>query len=123
MLRESKKIALFYGDLSKKYLQKLFRGSYYFPCQKNETIFTILESRLDVVLYRSGFFESIATAKQAVLTGGIQVNKKKVISPGTKIMAGDIVHVLKKTKKKIGVLPLIHEQDTFSTISSKHMPF
>lgn len=100
MLRESKKISSFYGDLSKKYLQKIFYKSCNQPSKVSENLFLILESRLDVVLYRSGFLESIASARQIVRTGGIKVNNKKVISPSYFLRPGDIISVFGDDKKR-----------------------
>lgn len=98
MLRESRKLRLFYGNLSKKYLQKVFQKSCFSPSRSRETLFSILESRLDVVLYRAGFFESIAAAKQMIHLGGIKINKKKVVSPGYIVVPGDVVRVLERKK-------------------------
>ena len=96
MLRESRKLSLLYGNLSKKYLQKIFKSSGVEPSQKKESIFSILESRLDVILYRASFFDTIPAARQVIITGGIEVNKKKVISPGYIVLPGDVVEVLEK---------------------------
>ena len=104
-LRESRKLSLFYGNLSKKYLQKVFQKCCSSPSRTTENIFLTLESRLDVVLYRAGFFDSVAAAKQMIRKGGINVNKKKIISPGYVVIPGDIVSVLGKKNKK-AVLPL-----------------
>ena len=99
-LRESRKLSLFYGNLSKKYLQKVFQRCSSSPSRTTEKIFLSLESRLDVVLYRAGFFESVVAAKQMIRTGGITVNKKKIISPGYIVIPGDIVSVSGKKNKK-----------------------
>nr|YP_009733057.1 30S ribosomal protein S4 [Jaagichlorella roystonensis]QHU78353.1 30S ribosomal protein S4 [Jaagichlorella roystonensis] len=99
-LRESKKISLFYGGLSKKYLQKINYKNLNYPSKLSENIFIILESRLDVVLYRSGFFESIKSAKQMIRIGGIKVNNKIVVSPGFFVTPGDILSVFGKANKK-----------------------
>lgn len=116
MLRESKKIRLFYGNISKKYLQKIFQKTFHFSCQDHFSLFTVLESRLDVVLYRSGFFETIAAAKQWISTGAIEINKKKVFSPSTQITPGDIVQILKRSKIKNEIFiesPLIGQKKHF----------
>lgn len=99
-LKESKKISQFYGNLEKRELQKIFRKCCNKPSKINENMFRFLESRLDVVLYRAGFFESIASAKQMVRIGGIKVNKKKVVSPSYIVTPGDIVSVFEKKDKK-----------------------
>ena len=92
-LNESRKLRKFYGELSLKYLQTLYKKSYC-PSETSLYFFSSLESRLDVVLFRAHFFESIVSAKQKIRSGGIQVNNKKVISPGHNLLPGDIISVL-----------------------------
>ena len=98
-LRESKKISLFYGGLSKKYLQKINYKNRGFPSKLSENIFIILESRLDVVLFRSGFFETIKSAKQMIRIGAIKVNNQIVISPSFFVTPGDVLSVFGKNHK------------------------
>lgn len=90
---EWRKLRTFYGKPSQKYLQMLYKKSNC-PSQKSLAFFRYLESRLDVVLYRAHFFETIATAKQEISVGRIEVNSKKVFSPNFNLIPGDIITVL-----------------------------
>ena len=58
------------------------------PIQK---LFTILESRLDNVLFRSGLSKTRAQARQTASHGHIMVNNKRVTIPSILLSEGDIV--------------------------------
>lgn len=91
-LREKQKTARIYGVLERQ-----FRG-YYEEAQRKtgktgENLLTILESRLDNVVYRAGFAKSRDMARQIVRHGHITVNGHKVDIPSYRVSANDIVEV------------------------------
>jgi len=53
----------------------------------------MLETRLDLLVYRSNFFHSIFTAKQFILHHGIFVNGVLIFKPNYRIGLSDIVSV------------------------------
>ena len=91
-LREKQKTKSFYGVGEKQ-----FRG-YFEKASKTrgitgENLLTILESRLDNVVYRLGFGTSRAQARQLVTHGNIQVNGKKVDVASYLVKAGDEIAI------------------------------
>ena len=68
-----------------------------------EELLTILESRLDNVVYRLGFGSSRAQARQLVNHGQFEVNGKKVNIPSYLVKAGDVIAVreIRKDNKTI----------------------
>nr|QGX86670.1 30S ribosomal protein S4 [Chloroidium sp. UTEX 3077] len=96
ILRESRKIRLLYGNLSRR---QLFWGTSKM-CFPGENLLLWLESRLDVVLERCGFFGSVKAARQSVLSGHIIVNSKVVKSPGFILEGGDIIKVAQVAAKR-----------------------
>ncbi len=92
-LQERQKIRLLYGSLSAKVLQRYLRLS-----ERPEQLIIFLESRLDVVCRRSFFFQSIASARQSIVNGGIAVNRKQVRSPGYQCLPGDLIQVIQYTR-------------------------
>ena len=91
-LREKQKTKSFYGVGEKQ-----FRG-YFEKASKTkgitgENLLTILESRLDNVVYRLGFGTSRAQARQLVTHGNIEVNGKKVDIASYLVKAGDEVAI------------------------------
>ena len=61
----------------------------------------LLERRLDNVVYRLGFGDSRAEARQLVRHGHIMVNGKKVNIPSYRVKAGETISVKEKTRDRI----------------------
>ena len=96
-LREKQKAKFIYGVLEKQ-----FRG-YYELALKNEGItgdnlMTILETRLDNVIFRLGFARTRKEARQTVRHGHITVNGRRVDIPSYRVKAGDKIAVAPKFK-------------------------
>ena len=111
-LREKQKAKFIYGVLEKQ-----FHG-YYDAALKREGItgdnlMSILESRLDNVVFRLGFARTRKEARQTVRHGHITVNGKRVDIPSYQVKAGDVVAVAPKFKD---LLPIKE-----ALISSEHM--
>lgn len=92
-LKEQKKITLFYGNLSKKELTKIIKKA-----EKNQGYFyrnflCLLEKRLDVALYRSGFAKTIPLSRQLITHKTILVNNKIITIPGYILQPGDCISV------------------------------
>lgn len=59
-----------------------------------------LESRLDNVIFRMGFFSSRVQARQAVNHGHFLVNGKKINIPAYQVKKGDIISLRSSSRKK-----------------------
>ena len=111
-LREKQKAKFIYGVLEKQF------RSYYVKALKFEGItgdnlMTILETRLDNVVFRLGFARTRKEARQTVRHGHITVNGKRVDIPSYRVKSGDVVAVAAKYKD---LLPIKE-----ALISSEHM--
>ncbi len=111
-LREKQKAKFIYGVLEKQ-----FHG-YYDAALKREGItgdnlMSILESRLDNVVFRLGFARTRKEARQTVRHGHITVNGHRCDIPSAQVKAGDVIAVAPKYKD---LLPIKE-----ALISSEHM--
>ena len=99
-LREKQKTKRIYGVLEKQ-----FRAYYDIASRKQgvtgENLLTILESRLDNVVYRLGFAKSRAEARQQVRHGHIHVNGRRVDLPSFRVRPGDLISVAPKAKEML----------------------
>ncbi len=96
-LREKQKAKFIYGVL-----EKPFRN-YYEKADKmkgmtGENLMTMLESRLDNVVFRLGFARTRREARQVVDHKHILVNGKSVNIPSYLVKAGDVIEVREKSK-------------------------
>ncbi len=98
-LIEKQKIMFGYG-LTEKQLRNVFSKA---KSQKGETghnLLTILERRLDNVVFRLGIAASRTQARQFVNHGHITVNGKKVDISSFVVRPGDVISVKDKKKSK-----------------------
>ena len=109
-LREKQKAKFIYGVLEKQ-----FRG--YFKCAKSmegqtgENLMTILETRLDNVVFRLGFARTRKEARQMVTHGHICVNGRRVDIPSFRVRPGELVSVAPKAKELLVVKsPLVSNE-------------
>ena len=101
-LREKQKTKAYYG-VQEKQFRKYFEMASNKKGVTGEELLTLLESRLDNVVYRLGFGSSRAQARQLVNHGHFEVNGKKVDIPSYLVKAGDVVAVreIRKDNKTI----------------------
>jgi len=82
-LNNKQLVKYFYGGIKNKLL--LFYIS-------NKTLFSsTLESRLDIVLFRSNLFDSVFTARQLINHNKILVNDRLIKKQSYKLCAGDVI--------------------------------
>lgn len=96
-LREKQKAKFIYGVLERpfsKYYEKATKMS----GQTGENLMTILESRLDNVVYRMALARTRKEARQMVDHKYIAVNGKTVNIPSYLVKAGDVIEVREKFK-------------------------
>ncbi|MCD8215949.1 MAG: 30S ribosomal protein S4 [Clostridiales bacterium] len=106
-LKEKQKLKFIYGVL-----ERPFRG-YYEKADKmqgitGENLLTLLEMRLDNVVFRLGFGRTRREARQIVRHNLITVNGKKANIPSIQLKVGDVVSV-KESKKNLTRFELVLE--------------
>jgi small subunit ribosomal protein S4 len=97
-LREKQKAKKMYGLLERQfrnYYEKALRQT----GNTGESIFRLLELRLDNAVYRLGFATSRDQARQLVNHGHIQVNGRRVDIPSSHVRIGDVISVQEASKK------------------------
>ncbi|MCL2569370.1 MAG: 30S ribosomal protein S4 [Oscillospiraceae bacterium] len=97
-LREKQKTKRYYGLLEGQF-RSYFDKAKKQKGQAGENMLSILETRLDNVIYRLGIGSSRAEARQLVLHGHFLVNGKRVDIPSFLVKPGMIVSI-KETSRK-----------------------
>jgi small subunit ribosomal protein S4 len=90
-LREKQKVRFSYGVLERQF-RRLFAQAMRTPGITGNNFLILLERRLDNVVYRLGFADSRAQARQIVRHGHILVNKHKVNIPSYLVKEGDAIN-------------------------------
>jgi small subunit ribosomal protein S4 len=97
-LREKQKVRFSYGVLERQF-RRFFVEAKKGPSNTGENLLILLERRLDNVVYRLGFADSRAQARQVVRHGHIMVNGRKTDIPSYLVKPGDIVGWRETSKK------------------------
>jgi len=97
-MKEKQKMKFIYGVLEKQFYR------YYEMAMKDdgvtgENLITLLETRLDNVVYRMNMAVTRREARQLVGHGHFTVNGKRVDVPSYRVKAGDVIALHEKSKK------------------------
>ena len=101
-LREKQKAKFIYGVLEKQF-RGYFKRAKSMEGQTGENLMTILETRLDNVVFRLGFARTRKEARQMVTHGHICVNGRRVDIPSFRVRPGELVSVAPKAKEVLVV--------------------
>lgn len=102
-LREKQKAKRYYGLLEKQF-RNLFEKSSRMQGITGENMLSLLERRLDNLVYRTGFATSRAQARQMVRHGHFNVNGRKVNIPSFVVKPGDALEVREKSRNNPTIL-------------------
>lgn len=100
-LRAKQKLKGYYGDLTEKQFRRIFLEASKLKGDTAENLIGLLERRLDALVYRSKFADTIFSARQFVNHGHVLVNGKKVNIPSYRVRAGDVIEVRAESKKLV----------------------
>jgi small subunit ribosomal protein S4 len=96
-LREKQKVRRTYGLLEGQF-RRFYDLAAHRPGKTGDNLFQLLETRLDNVVYRLGFADSRAQARQLVSHGHFQVNDRKVDIPSYLVKANDEIAVRERRR-------------------------
>jgi small subunit ribosomal protein S4 len=99
-LREKQKVRRIYGVLERQF-RRYFREAERLPGLTGENLLILLERRLDNIVYRLGFADSRAQARQLVQHGHFKVNGRRTNIPSHLVRSGDIVAVREESHSRV----------------------
>lgn len=103
-LKAKQRMKFYYGNISEKQFANTFALANKMKGDVSENFISLLESRLDVVVYRANFVPTVFAARQFVNHKHVTVNNKIVNIPSYKLKVGDIVQICDKSRKLALVL-------------------
>ena len=102
-LREKQKVKRMYGVLERQF-RRYFAEADRRRGNTGANLLTLLESRLDNVVFRMGFASTRAEARQMVSHKAMTVNGKSVNIPSYLVKPADVIAVCEKSKKQNRIL-------------------
>lgn len=106
-LREKQKLRRIYGVLEKQF-RNYYKAAAGQKGSTGENLLSLLETRLDNVVYRSGFGTTRAEARQLVNHKAIMVNGKVVNIPSYRVQPNDVITIREKSKKQTRIADSIN---------------
>ncbi len=107
-LREKQKAKTTYGLLEKQF-KKIVQTVQGKKGDTKELIISLLETRLDNVVYRLGLAKTRYMSRQLVSHGHVLVNGKKLNIPSYQVRVDDVVSLSPKMQKNPKILELLEE--------------
>ncbi|MCZ2292609.1 MAG: 30S ribosomal protein S4 [Burkholderiales bacterium] len=114
-LREKQKVKRMYGVLERQF-RRYFAEAERRRGNTGANLLSLLESRLDNVVYRMGFGSTRAEARQLVSHKAVTVNGQVVNIPSYMVKAGDTLALREKSKNQLRV------QDALKLAQSVGLP-
>ncbi len=111
-LDEKQKLAFIY-NVREKQMRNYYKKAALMPGPTGVNLLSLLERRLDNVVYRSGLGATIWAARQIVGHGHIQVNGHRLNLPSYQVRAGDEVEVSDKMKKNVHIQEWVQQSAYF----------
>ena len=98
-LREKQKVKRYYGVYEKQFM-KYFSMAERQKGNTGAALLSLLEKRLDNVVYKLGFAASRASARQAISHGHVYVNQRRVNIASYLVRVGDRISVKKSERSQ-----------------------
>lgn len=97
-LDEKQKLIYNYG-IGERQLRNYFKAAASRKGDTGKNLLTLLESRLDNVVFRLGFAPTIPAARQVVKHGHVTVNGRRVDIPSYQLRPGDVIGISENSRK------------------------
>ena len=98
-LQAKQKLKAYYGNINERQFRNIYRKALSKRGDTTENLIALLESRLDTVIYRAKFAQTVFSARQMINHGHITVNKKRVNIASYVVQDTDLIEVREKSKK------------------------
>jgi small subunit ribosomal protein S4 len=98
-LREKQKVKRYYGVFEKQFIE-YFRKAERSKTNTGDALLSLLERRLDNVVWKLGFGPSHRAARQAIVHGHIYMNGRRLNRPGYLVKQGDRISVKPSDRSK-----------------------
>ena len=109
-LREKQKVKRIYGLMEKQF-RLLVEKALKSKGNTGEALLSLLERRLDNVVYKLGFAESRPMARQLVSHRHVLVNGKKLNIPSYQTEIGDVISLTPKILENPNVMKVVNVED------------
>jgi small subunit ribosomal protein S4 len=100
---EAKQAVRYHYGVSEAQLRRTFLAASTQPGRTADALFSLLESRLDNVVFRLGIARTIPAARQLVVHGHIRINGLRVDRPGFRVRVGQTVSLDQRLAENVHI--------------------
>ncbi|MEM9278015.1 MAG: 30S ribosomal protein S4 [Pseudomonadota bacterium] len=121
-LRAKQKLKGYYGNISEKQFRRIYGEAVRQKGDTSENLISLLESRLDAIVYRAKFVSTVFAARQFVNHGHVKVNGQRVNIPSYRCNPGDVIEIRDRSKQLAFVLEAtqLAERDVPEYVEADH---
>ncbi len=98
-LMAKQKLKGYYGNIGEKKFRRYYTEATRMRGDTSQNLISLLERRLDTVVYRAKFVPTVFAARQFVNHGHVSVNGKKVNIGSYLVKEGDVIEVSEKSRQ------------------------
>ena len=121
-LTEKQKVKFVYGIMEKQFHMYYEKASR-MQGKTGENLLTLIERRLDNVVYRLGFAKTRREARQLATHGHFTVNGQRVDIPSYLVKTGDVIEVREKSRGSVKFKSLVGEDAPVVNLPSRWKHF
>lgn len=121
-LAAKQKLKGYYGNITERQFRKIYAEASRRRGDTGENMIGLLESRLDAIVYRAKFAQTVFAARQLVSHGHVRVNGKRLNVASAVLKAGDTLTLTDKARQLVAVMGAAQspERDVPDYIEADH---
>ena len=104
-LQAKQKLKGYYANMTEKQFRRIYEEASRLRGDTAENLISLLERRLDIVVFWLNFVPTIFAARQVIKHGHVKVNGKRVNIPSYRLREGDEIEIRERSRE----MPLILE--------------
>ena len=98
-LQAKQKLKSYYGNMNERQFRNLYKKAIMAKGNRAENLIGLLERRLDAIVYRSKFANTIFSSRQLINHGHVKVNGKKVNISSYQVKEEDTIEIRDRSKQ------------------------
>ena len=110
-LRAKQKLKGYYGNITEKQFRGIYAEAQRLKGDTSENLVGLLETRLDTLVYRAKFVNTVFAARQFINHGHVLVNGRRCNIGSRRLRIGDVVEIREKSRTLNIVLEAIQSTE------------
>jgi small subunit ribosomal protein S4 len=121
-LKAKQKLKGYYANITERQFRRIYDEATRLRGDTSENLISLLERRLDALIYRAKFVPTPFAARQFISHGHVTVNGRRVNIPSFRLRQGDTVEVREKSRGLVMVLEAVQstERDVPDYVEADH---